>query len=591
MEQWGRLRCESDELPPLHVKATFSDKGYTIRLTDLSHVWGETLSKKEIFERARRWNCSVDPSEDNEQFHIFLEKLKSALSQDSETSAALSAANDGKLRLHLEAPLPSPLPAFEWEVNLELAPDGSIGDEVVSPLIHQVNDLNRRCQSLIAEIQAKDKIIYKTTDRLETSGHDLDAVFPGISKIKLSRKKSQREQLAAHIGGLGEFNEKAWAAQFGLEPNDSALHPHSVDSILASLPAQHAKASADHASTIWWQEIPAGQKIDLGGSIADGRASRMPDRTANTDGRSSPEEKEDDDFQVQATPPHLRGHSLPPTRQGDVEMGEADNNPPADDDSTEDEDDLDGPPQNMSEPASRSAKPGIADAPEVAEPEQASPPPKATHVPEVAMNHSPVTHDKDTEDEDDLDGPSQPSQEAPPAQLPARQKSQTPQPASQTAGPSPRKKLGTLEGRARTTSPIVEEPAPTISSQPTPTQPSHKPKPKPKTKIGTLGGSKAKPNPPSPKSDSPPPAKKLGAIGGKRATASTAAPASSRAATASTTPEPPRSKEPTESRRPERKAESVEPENQEERANAKRDALKRELEMKAKAPAKKKRKF
>jgi hypothetical protein len=294
-----------------------------------------------------------------------------------------------------------------------------------------------------------------------------------------------------------------------------------------------------------------------------------------------------DGFQRQATPPHLRAHSMLPTSNGDVD------DPMHDQDSTEDEDDLDGPPSRP-KPSPRHAKHNNIGAPAPANTRKSPTPPPSKPTAHATTTHGPFIHEEDTEDDDDdLDGPSRPSQKPTPStsQLPSREKSQTPQPTTSSA-PSPRKRLGTLGGRTRTKSPTPMSMTPIEEhAAPTPSSPSPE-KPKAKPRLGMLGGRKAKPQPPSPAPesedvDTPPPkqGKKLGAIGGsKRETKS------SRAPTASATPEP-QAKEPAGNHQEDVKSEPVEPEDPVERANAKRDALKRQLEEKAKAPVKKKRKF
>jgi hypothetical protein len=95
MEQWRHLRQNDERLPPLLVKASFSKNGYTICLTDLSRMWVEKLDKNAIVTRARRRNCSIDPSDDTEQYGILLEKIQNVLQQRSGTDLAISSTDNG----------------------------------------------------------------------------------------------------------------------------------------------------------------------------------------------------------------------------------------------------------------------------------------------------------------------------------------------------------------------------------------------------------------------------------------------------------------------------------------------------------------
>ena len=573
MEQWKHLQQSDAQLPPLLVKASFTKNGYSIRLTDLSRVWAEELQKAEIITRARARNCSIDPGEDAEQHGIFNEKLQSALQQHGNTTLALSTMENGNLKLHLEAPLPSPLPTLEWEINLKQMSDRSVEVDLVSPLLQKACLLERHMQMLIAELQAKDKVIGKITDRLETSGHDLTEVFPGV---KSTGNKAKREQFARHVRGLGEFDEASWSANVAADNDGLPVPDESADAILASLPPVNAEKEI-HMD--WWRKFANGQHIPLTKEGQDITRDQDLNHEQSFSGCSKSDiGDENDDFQRQATPPYLRAHSTLPTSNGNVDV------PMHDQDSTEDEDDLDGPPPR-SKPTPREAQNNKTGAPAPANARTSPTPPATKSTAPAITTRGPFTHEEDTEeDDDDLDGPSQVSQKAATttSQLPSREKSQTPQPPTSSA-PSPRKRLGTFGGRARTKSPTPMSMTPLEERAASPSLA----KPKAKSKLGMLGGRKAKafPTSPAPESeDVEAPAhqgKKIGTIGGKPP---------SRAATASVTPER-QHQETLHDHKLEMKAEPAEPEDPVERANVKRDALKRQLEEKAKAPVKKKRKF
>jgi hypothetical protein len=584
MEQWKHLRQNDAQLPSLLVKASFSKNGYSIRLTDLSRIWAEELDKAEIISRARARNCSIDPGEDAEQYDIFNEKLQSALQQHGNTTLALSTTKNGNLNLCLEAPLPSPLPTFEWAVDLKQMSDRSVEVDLVSPLLQKACLLEHHMQMLIAEIQAKDKVIGKITDRLETSGHDLTAVFPGVANVKTSGNKSKREQFARHVRGLGEFDEASWSAKVAADSDGLPVPDESADTVLASLPPIKTEKET-HVD--WWRKLADGQHIALTKEGIDGGATTRDqglNHEQNFSGRSMSDVGDDnDDFQRQATPPHLCAHPKSPTSRGNVD------DPMQDQDSTEDEDDLDGPPPRP-RLTTRQAQHNETHAPAPANTRPSSTPPLSKPTAHAATTHGPFTHEEDTEeDDDDLDVPTQhPTPST--SRLPSREKSQTPQPPASSA-PSPRRCLGTLGGRARTKSPTPMSMTP-IEEHAAPTSTSTSPeKPKAKPKLGMLGGRKVRPQPTSsgPESedaDTPPKqGKKLGTIGGSKRETKT-----SRAPTASATLER-QHPEPQNAHKTDVKVKTAEPEDPVERANAKRDALKRQLEEKAKAPVKKKRKF
>lgn len=454
-------------------------------------------------------------------------------------------------------------------------------------------------QVLITEIQAKDKIIAKITDRLESSGHGLSAVFPGLANVKLDPRKPQQEQYARHVRGLGEFDKDTWTARVSGGSDSFLMSRESTDAVFASIPKNLADTSARTPKDEWWQSMPRKLHIALNEDKQSAIQSRetVQQQVSDVDGDADMGQG-DDEFQRQATPPHLRQHAPAAPTNGDVDMDEHVDGSQPDEDSTEDEDDLDAPPPR-SKPPNRQV-PNNKAQPKARTPTPPIPSPKQSVINPTAplsTKNGPFTHDEDTEDDDDdLDRPSQASQPAASAsQLPSRQKSQTPQPSS-PAAPSPRKRLGKLCGRARTKSPTplspVEEPGTDTETSPAPKQPA-----KPRSKLGTIGGkSKAKetrsksPTPvASEPTSTPQPAKKLGTIGGKRALKS------SREVTVS--PATPESEEREATAVSDRKRQAraeptpAEPEDPVEKANAKRDKLKKELEEKAKAPVKKKRKF
>jgi len=596
MEQWKHLRVTNGHIPSLLIKSTFGKHGYSIKLTDLSRIWVEKLSKDQIVTRAQKRNCSIDPGEDDSQHQIFLDKLRSSLNQDSKTSLAFSTANDGKLKLHLEAPLPSPLPTFEWQVDFECAHDSDLGAELVSPLLRRAHSLNHNMELLIAELQAKDKIISKITDRLETSGDDLTAVFPGVSNVKLTRNTSQLEQLGRHIRGLGKFDEVTWKAQLNSATDATTLPESSEDAIFASLPQLNAISDDAGKGANWWQQIPVGRHVDIeeeGLGHAPGEADKVSNQLTRQD-TSDAGASQHDGFQRQATPSRLRSHSPSKARQEDVEMSGTGGPALSDEDSTEDEDDLDRPSQRSASRRQPTLETVAAQA--TSEPISPTPPPALTAAAQASTTRGPFTHEEDTEDDDDddLDGPSQPSQKATStSQLASRQKSQTPQPTASTATTttksSPRKPLGKLGGRLSTKS-KSKSPTPLVQEEPSePERITNRslpdPQPRPKAKLGIIGGAKAKTQTRQ-QSPPPPPASSTSV------TRSTAAAIRKATGTPEPQPRPKSSRQQPEPRHADRTAETnIVEQTEAERADAKREALKRELEAKAKAPAKKKRKF
>ena len=530
---WRVLDLRNEKLPKLLLKYRFDSSGYQIELTDLSRIWREQLIKDDILQRASEVGSSIDPSQDDEQFNLFLGKIQSALLQEEYTSVTFVGGRTGDkdLSLQLSARLPHPLPQFRWTVHLQLLPAEQLEVQLVSPLLLQACNLHHQIEQLVSQIQDKDRVISKICDRLETSGNDLTAVFPGVSNIKTSRKKGQREQLAKHVKGLSDFDETAWKKQHAGDGHVGQLDKARIGEALQALPLAIYSHDVHTSYDEWWRHF--GEK--------SGFEASQPHQTGDVQGGKSHknakdvgDSMQDGEFQTQSTPPHLRKPSAQVNGEVDHATQEVQ--------------------KAHDEPT------GAADS--------------------VMANDNDSTTDE--EDEDDLDTgrwKSSPTQ---------RQKSATPiNQRNASASPSV-KKLGTIGGGSNQAllspakGPIPEERLPD-------------PAPAPRPKLGTIGG-RAKSVAPfstdqeAGQSTSPPrEASKMGVIGGRKAKES----GSSEVTIEEPAPEP--RLEPLgttrHSRTPAKEETPAPRETSQERADRKRDQLKRELEEKSKGPAKKKRKF
>ncbi|KAK1086562.1 hypothetical protein LTR33_001501 [Friedmanniomyces endolithicus] len=581
---WKTLRLDDDNnhngIPQLLIKAKLDSSGYTIHLTDLSRVWGETLTKRGIRKRADLDDCSIDPGEGDDQYQILLDKIQQALDQHDGTSLALGTIKgvEGGLTITLSAPLPSPLPALKWQIQLSTLPATALESALIRPLLQHAQHGQIQILSLLHELAEKDRVISKITDRLETSGNDLTTVFPGVSNIKVSRKKSQREQLARHVRGLGDFDVNAWRAQHGVSQKPGVLLGREMDSLLTDLP--HGDADdAKHGG--WWRELGNGtgskliadREIQLPSHIASPRVDRPAlNRHAISDGDVTMTDDADagEIFQRQGTPPHLKvtkrdsrqSAQVPMTGQSPAAGGEE--KITTDDESTDDDDNLDAVPRNSADPQRSKS---------TTEAQQ--------HLASLSVSASPAHTSGETSG-----GRSRPSS-------PTQTSSSEPH-ASSSAKP-PRGKLGAMGGNARVPVASENEPQPVITSLA-----------KPRSKLGAMGGkskavvqSSERTPDPSPGISSPSSAKphKLGKLGGKKLIAGGASSTNSRQlseapSAASTTNEGTPARQ---SRGSERRAikEPTPPrETSQERVDRKRFELKRQLDQTtAKGAAKKKRKF
>ena len=529
---WNILDVGDQGAPKLLVKYRFDNSGYEVQLTDLSHIWREKLSKDEVIQRASDVGSSIDPAQDDEQFKIFLSKIENALDHEDDTSMNLSSGDvdSGSLSLQLSAALPHPLPSLSWIIYLQLLPSTEVEAQLVTPLVVQASHLQHQIEQLVNQLHDKDRVISKICDRLETSGNDLTTVFPGVSNIKTSRKKGQREQLARHVKGLADFDEYAWRAQQAKLEDSDDMAAERMDQVLRDLPsvASGSKDAALHDK--WWQHL--GDEAPSKATRTNVSRPRGNARRSSTNGetKDADESMQDAEFQRQSTPPHLRNQSAP------------------------DEEDAHD----------------VESAPVISSQTQ----PKAD-------SRTGEVDDSTTDDEDDLDAA--PRKPAPPQ----RQENPPLKELQKSASPSPRK-LGTIGGRSpRAPTPLTRD-----------TTPEDKPlSTKSRSKLGTIGGkgklavsAPSEPESETPSSRPPPKKSKMGVIGGKKAPVEKTSPPATMddgVRTAETVHEEPSRR----SRTPAKTASPAPRETSQERADRKRDQLKRELEEKAKVPAKKKRKF
>lgn len=593
VNSWRALQLGED-LPRLLVKTRSDQGGYDIQLTDLSRIWGEKLGKNEVVERAGGIGCSIDPSEDD-QYEILLDKIGSALRNDSGTKLEFHSQAEGhELQLDVSAPLPGSLPTFTWTINLVRMPDQSVGTDLVTPLLAQATQQRHQMQQLIDELASKDRVIAKITDRLETSGNDLTAVFPGVSNIKTSRKKSQRAQLANHVKGLADFDESVWRASLVQDPEAVNLSADVLNSVLEGLSTSQNPDDGDVATVAWWTELSkAGSKrqasqVKSRASSARPASQRLNGTTGNHHS-STADDSIVDDFQRQGTPPQLKKQQASQVDKGheDGSTAESPSKPTPDqmeDAETEDEDDLDAVPSGASSSQTKGRSQqqdgfsSSTNVPSAAPQKLGAFGGKKAKSPQPEPEPEPAA---EAETEDDEPPPAPKSNPRGRIGAFGGNKAKDPEPAQEDppedaaneveiSPPKPRTKLGAFGGKSKAT---------TSSAEPMDVE--HQ-ETRPKSKLGTFGGRSKGPGEqaavkPEVEDHDPPSAPvkgKLGSMGGKHQSKE----------------EPKSERQPRAPEKTEQEEEQVREDSQE-RADKKRERLKRELEEKSKAPAKKKRKF
>ncbi|XXH06001.1 hypothetical protein Hte_012446 [Hypoxylon texense] len=563
---WHPLPAFPD-LPSLMISPKFGASSYTLHVTDLANVWVESLDRKGILLRSLQVDTSIDLSDgDPNQWAVFLSKIDTAFDPTSpehhSTSLSLAASSpertgEGGLVLHVTCVLPQPLKPLKWPVYLTKCPPASLASELVLPLINAQHERNLEIQDLIARLQEKDAVITKLVDKLEAMHTGLEHVFNSLS----GKRKPSRAAAEEKVKGLAVFNEDDWR----LRANANKELVRDVPSLIHKVFIEaglHCSANSDIGASNqlndWWTKLDSNQ-------VAAIRPQNETPRKApagyprNTKG--SPE-KNDDDFQVQATPPHLQS------------QGRTISHSKAADDTTDEDD-------------SSAEIPDSHPAP--------SPENPRTRIGSVggrkidSKDDSPSQSSRTIPVEDD-DTVSESDQEPARSKIPKRTN-----PRLGTIGKSKK----SLSPPAKSSSPVpppLKDDDETASSsdgsedQPPPSQSRPPPSPAPRKKVG-LGRIGGKPNPrttPEPTAETTR-ATATSVAESSKAIASPAKPAGRKLGVIGKKPESdgkrPRTETP-----PEEVAEE-EPETEEQRTERRRAELAKELERKAAAPTKKKRRF
>ncbi|RDW57557.1 uncharacterized protein DSM5745_11452 [Aspergillus mulundensis] len=597
-------------------------------MTDLNHIWSEYLDRKAVLKRADEDETPIDPSEDLQQFDVLLSKIEEGLQNEPGSQVSISTKTRDtadSLELTVTSKLPSPLEPLKWKLHLAKEPQSSTTSHLLLPFINAETDQEARQQFLIEELHKKDWVLAKLFDKLEGLGIDLTTIFPGTSGLR-GRKGLTLTQAAKYIRGLAPFDEESWREEVS---TSSPISRESAN-IVAELSVGSPRAdSLKPAPDAWWKTLRASDtSTSLDAKMKQATKSSTDSLETETDAGS---ETGNDEFEVrikahyfhakshffqrQETPPRFKKPSgpqkSPSTRNGEDEETQSENG------------------EVVSPKRRKEAKHKAEDSPPAIRPKAA---------PSVKLKGMGT-----------IGGKKQIRQKSPsPSAAPTPSPSPSPAPSRTQSTPSPprHRKHESSEGLTdyETDSGDTDaDPEPRHTPLKANTRNSSEPAPKPSRKLGlgVIGGKKKKQPTPTPETEpgseengnlsklqshspdsQPPPKKKkplgrIGAIGGLKPKAKPLQDSSSQWPTSSRTevgsppaktkedlddtedeaekkeetrsqPSPPKKKNAMKRETP---MEPAREETEEEKANRKREELKRQLEAKSKAPAKKKRRF
>ncbi|CAI4218471.1 unnamed protein product [Parascedosporium putredinis] len=193
-------------LPALLASARFSTASYALHITDLAHIWSESLDRRAIILRALKEDASIDPSDGEDNMTSFLKCLRAAFDPDdpmhSRTRLAVeagggsgatgAAADDLLVTATCELPRELSEKPLVWRMYLKMQPASTTTAEL-------------------------DSVINKVLDKLEATGTSLEHVFTVLS----SKRRVTREQAEARIKGLATFDWDAWNANVAEDSRQS----------------------------------------------------------------------------------------------------------------------------------------------------------------------------------------------------------------------------------------------------------------------------------------------------------------------------------------------------------------------------------
>lgn len=248
---WIPFHHDQQTLPSLFVNfAPCDHHGYTVKLTDLTRIWEETLSDVDISGRAEQDNCTINPAGDAKQLDILISKIKLACYRGPGTSIKLDCkpASDD-LSLLLNVPLPAPLQPLSWRMNLSLADTAALTESVLFPLLSFAHTQKNDIKSLQTQLQQKDYVIGKLLDRMESANVRLDSAFL-LPHVTVSKKVPQRELFAKHVPGLAVYRPDIGRDLATVNPS-----PEDVYAVLQDMPSHEAEALSIRAEQNWWRQI------------------------------------------------------------------------------------------------------------------------------------------------------------------------------------------------------------------------------------------------------------------------------------------------------------------------------------------------
>ncbi len=286
---WSYLKLSQEYIgtPPVLISYEFGPSSYKIWLTDLAHIWMESIERRAIIYRSFVSDTSIDPSEDSEQMQLLLRSIQDALEQKPGTDVDLLYHD--QLSLSISTSLPVPLKALAWSIPLTRVSHSTMKRKLVVPLLSQHATSKIEKTSLLQQLRDKDAVIAKLIQHMQTNGIELSKVFPGAGLSKSTAKSKDKGAFGKSVKGLAEFDEDQWQSRIPKTSDD----PRGLLEIVSSFPgtdmSSYSESSLIPDHDNWWERLGRRNLESSAESIGSAR-SGIKEETNSAN---------DDEFQVQ----------------------------------------------------------------------------------------------------------------------------------------------------------------------------------------------------------------------------------------------------------------------------------------------------
>jgi XLF-Cernunnos, XRcc4-like factor, NHEJ component len=281
-----------------------SNDGITLHLTDLISLWRSSLSRLEIIATAGEQHTSIDPSESTEQMRVFLEKLAGSLHRGTNRLAKQTNDEPGSKELALETSiaLPRPLKPLDWTFILSLQPASELAEQILRPTLHQLSVSDRKLESMFDVVKDKDHVIERLLDRVAEKGVDMSLIFPTLTgTAKKSAGGVRVEEARRLVPGMKVFANNTWEQQFGAERGNEM--EVGLTELVQGCEKCFVHSKEEHEA--WIEKLPRLESSENGSTKLSLSRSQSQSQS-QSQVKAGDDTDSDNEFETQATPPALR---------------------------------------------------------------------------------------------------------------------------------------------------------------------------------------------------------------------------------------------------------------------------------------------